>query len=198
MACGGDRTWRCCRGRGVGLLPVDRAAALREQVGIGPGHHRCGGLRPSQARGGVQPPRPTGRSPARGVLGRHRDRAGRGSAGRQRGPPPRRRCAAQPGVGRAARRVRAGRIRLRADAGYFAGQLARAVHSPPAGPGPLTAGTSPFASPPRRGRGGFGTEPVGFQNSAHMADQRISQMAAATVEFTRSVLIEPPRRNRMA
>jgi hypothetical protein len=35
-----------------------------------PGHHRCGGLRPQEARRGLEPPGPAGRAPARGGLGR--------------------------------------------------------------------------------------------------------------------------------
>ena len=111
---------RCC--------PPQRAAALCASRDDRPGHHRRRGLRPPQARGGLQPPGPAGRPPARGDLGRHRDGAGRGPDGRQRGPAPRtprellgRALAALPAP------ARAGRIRLRADAGYFAGQLARAA-----------------------------------------------------------------------
>ena len=103
---GGDRArrcrtpprWRAARGRPARARGAVRAGDDR------PGHHRRGGLRPPQARGGVQPPGPAGRAPARGDLGRHRDGAGRGPAGRARGSPPRRRRAAAPGAGRAARR----------------------------------------------------------------------------------------------
>ena len=109
------------------LAPAAGGGAVRERDDRS-GHHRRGGLRPPQARGGVQPPRPAGRAPARRHLGRHRDGAGRGPAGRQRGSPPRRRlrcCAGR--WPRCPTAARAGRIRLRADAGYFAGQLARAA-----------------------------------------------------------------------
>ena len=92
------------------------------------GHHRRGGLRPQEARGGVQSPGPAGRASARGDLGRDRHGAGRGPDDRPRRPPPRtapellrRALAALPAA------ARGGRIRLRADAGYFAGELARAA-----------------------------------------------------------------------
>ena len=102
---GGDRAGRRARrraghaGRG-GTAAGGRADRERDDRS---GHHRRRGLRPPQARGGVQPPGPAGRAPARGHLGGHRDGAGRGPAGGQRGSPPRRPRAVAPGVGRAAR-----------------------------------------------------------------------------------------------
>ena len=130
-----DGQWRAVE-TGIGdvraaMLALLPAAAGRGAVRDGDdrsGHHRCRGLRTAQARGGVQPPGTTGRAPARGHLGRDRDRAGRGPDGRHattraRTPPEllRRALAALPAP------ARAGRIRLRADAGYFAGELARAA-----------------------------------------------------------------------
>ena len=63
--------------RMLSLLPAERAAALAGRAGHDrPGHHRRGGLRPEEARRGLEPPGPAGRAAARGHLGRDRDRAG--------------------------------------------------------------------------------------------------------------------------
>ena len=130
-----DGQWRAVE-TGSATSPPRRWPRCRARAGRGavragddrPGHHRCGGLRPPQARGGLQPPGPAGRPSARGHLGGDRDGAGCGPDGRQRGPPPRTPpdcCAGR--WPRCRPPARAGRIRLRADAGYFAGQLARAA-----------------------------------------------------------------------
>ena len=118
-----------------------------------PGHHRCRGLRPPQARGGVQPPGPAGRAPARGHLGRDRDRAGRGPDGRQRRSPPRtppellRRAlagAARPGPGRADPAARRRRLLRRAAGPRRAVRRGRVRHRRPA--------DRPAVADPRRGR----------------------------------------------
>ena len=120
----GDVARRGARGAAAGRRSGPRALCAGDDRS---GHHRRRGLRPAQARGGVQPPGPARRAPARGHLGRDRDRAGRGPDGRPTIPartPPEllgRALAALPAS------ARAGQIRLRADAGYFAGELARAA-----------------------------------------------------------------------
>ena len=91
------------------------------------GHHRCGGLRAQETGGGLQLPGAALRAPARGDLGRDLHCAGRGSDGRRRGPPRSRRGTAGSRTGALPAAARAGRVLLRADAGYFAGQLARAA-----------------------------------------------------------------------
>ena len=87
----------------LALLPAERAGGADRGAGHHrPGHHRRGGLRPQEARGGLQPPGPAGRPPARGQLGRDRDRAGRGPGGGIDDPRATAAGAAAPGAGCAA------------------------------------------------------------------------------------------------
>ena len=91
------------------------------------GHHRCRSIRVQETRGGLQLPGTTLRTPARGrwaetttVLGADL-MAGDEDPRRHAPKLLNRALAALP------TQARAGRVRLRADAGYFAGQLARAA-----------------------------------------------------------------------
>ena len=132
-----DEQWRAMES-GVAAVTERMLALLPPRAGRGvgrrsgddrPGHHRRGGVRPQEAGRGLQPSGAAGGPPARGHLGRDRDHPGRRPGLRGRRSPRHRRSACWSGRWPGCpRRVRRERVALRADAGYFAGQLARAAH----------------------------------------------------------------------